>query len=99
MMTNDGGMNHPCDRYRNGLALNPGFGKTLFPNQVRQALQKLASVNFCPMKIEKPFGEDSNRDDATKQDQPHEWSPLLHVVNHPGLINEVIGHCKRSIRR
>jgi hypothetical protein len=34
------------------------------------------------MQIQQPFREDGDRDDATRQDRPHEQAALLDVIDH-----------------
>jgi hypothetical protein len=81
-------------RYRSGLTFNSGFGEVPFSDQIRQTLQKLAQVNRCPVKVEKPFGKYSNGNHATEQNEPHQRATLLHVVDHPKLIDELRSACK-----
>ena len=87
-------MDDPGRRYRSGLTFNSRFGEVPFPDQIRQALQKLAKLIVDTVKVEKPFRKDSNGNNATKQNEPHQRPPLLHVVDHPKLIDELWSACK-----
>src|SRR5438132_2941278 len=48
------------------------------------------------MKIEQPLCKNSQRNNATKQYEPHQRPPLLHVVDHRRLINEQSAGCKTN---
>jgi hypothetical protein len=39
------------------------------------------------MQIKKAFGKDSNGDDATAENWPHQKSALLDVINHADFCN------------
>ena len=46
------------------------------------------------MKIEKPLRKDGDGNNAAKQNEPHQRPSLLHVVDHPKLIDELSSGCK-----
>src|SRR5262249_52151517 len=48
------------------------------------------------MKIEQPLRKNSQRNNATKQYEPHERPPFLHVVDHRRLIDEQRAGCKTN---
>src|ERR1700756_2412509 len=48
------------------------------------------------MEVEQPLCENSPRNDATKQNEPHERPPFLHVVDHRRLIDEQPSGCKNA---
>ena len=57
--------------YRSGLTFHSRLCQVPFPDQVRQALQKIAQINRRPMKVEKPLRKDGNGNNAAKQNEPH----------------------------
>jgi len=58
------------------------FGEVAPLHQVGETLEKFSDVNRRAMKIEKPLGENGDRDDAANQDRPHEQTTLLDVIDH-----------------
>src|ERR1700728_1391815 len=46
------------------------------------------------MKIEKALGKNGDGNNTAKQNEPHQRPPLLHVVDHSRLIDELSPACK-----
>jgi hypothetical protein len=51
-------------------------------------LEEFFNVDAGAMKMQETLNEHRDGYNATKKDEPHERSTLLHVVDHPGLIRK-----------
>src|SRR5260370_4025329 len=80
------------------MTLNARFRKVSFSDQIGQALKKLAQINGHTVEVKKSLRKDSNGNNATNKDEPHQWPSFLHVVDHPELIDEQRAPCKNLDR-
>src|SRR6202043_1206979 len=96
MMTCQRCVDHSSDRYRSGLTFHTRFCEVPFSDQVGQPLQKFAQINRRTMKVQKPLSKEGDGNNATKQNEPHQRPSLLHVVNHPKLIDELWSGCNNE---
>ena len=59
-----------------------------------KAIKKFAQVKLCSVKLENPSRKYIDGNHATEQNEPHQRAALLHVVDHPKLIDELRPACK-----
>src|SRR5206468_10767934 len=65
-------MNHARHRAGRARGFVKCFSEIAPTNEVRQSLQELAHMNRGTVQVKEAFGKDSNGDDATAQNWPHQ---------------------------
>src|SRR5208283_4691752 len=94
IVTDERRMDDSCDRNERCLAFRSRFGEIPIADQVRKTLQEFSQINGGAVVVENALKKNGDGNNATKQDEPHQRPSLLHVVDHPRLIDELCSRCK-----
>jgi len=80
------GVNHARDRAGRPGRFVQRFREIAALDQIRKSFQEFTDVDGGAVQIKEALGEDSDGDNATGQNRPHEQSALLDVINHGGYL-------------